>query len=146
MLQAEEMLKIKRMEGKPQRAGSIGDEDSLSEGSSNGICPTRGLMSSAVSAAIANGLANMNGSDEKFQRHRRVKLCVFCRNNGEPESVFKTHILKDANGRVNCPVLRAYTCPTCGASGDDAHTLKYCPATQPTIIYSPGIPDNGVKW
>ncbi|KAI6652661.1 nanos 1 [Oopsacas minuta] len=86
------------------------------------------------------------GSDEKFQRHRRVKLCVFCRNNGEPESVFKTHILKDANGRVNCPVLRAYTCPTCGASGDDAHTLKYCPATQPTIIYSPGIPDNGVKW
>eukprot|EP00800_Vazella_pourtalesii_P003865 TRINITY_DN1406_c0_g4_i1.p1 TRINITY_DN1406_c0_g4~~TRINITY_DN1406_c0_g4_i1.p1 ORF type:complete len:116 (-),score=15.00 TRINITY_DN1406_c0_g4_i1:225-539(-) len=104
-------------------------------------------MSSAVSAALVNGLANMNGAEDgKFQRHRRVKLCVFCRNNGEPESVYKTHILKDAQGKVSCPVLRAYTCPTCGASGDIAHTLKYCPATQPTVIYSPGIPDHNAKW
>ncbi|XP_076761966.1 RNA-binding protein nanos [Xylocopa sonorina] len=53
--------------------------------------------------------------------------CVFCRNNGETEAYYKDHLLKDADGRVSCPVLRAYTCPICGANGDDAHTIKYCP-------------------
>ena len=53
--------------------------------------------------------------------------CVFCRNNGEPLSVYGSHVLKDAYGRVTCPILRRYTCPICGCSGDDAHTIKYCP-------------------
>ena len=42
--------------------GSIADEDSLSEGSCNGICQGRGIMSSAVSAAIVNAVTNMNVS------------------------------------------------------------------------------------
>ncbi|XP_076294201.1 RNA-binding protein nanos [Lasioglossum baleicum] len=53
--------------------------------------------------------------------------CVFCRNNGEEEIYYKKHLLKDAEGKVRCPVLRAYTCPICGVSGDEAHTIKYCP-------------------
>ncbi|KAK9295734.1 hypothetical protein QLX08_010033 [Tetragonisca angustula] len=53
--------------------------------------------------------------------------CVFCRNNGEEEAYYRKHLLKDADGRVCCPVLRAYTCPICGACGDVAHTVKYCP-------------------
>ena len=36
-------------------------------------------------------------------------------------------ILQDSTGRVTCPILRAYTCPNCGANGDIAHTVKYCP-------------------
>lgn len=52
--------------------------------------------------------------------------CVFCKNNGEEETYYREHLLKYADGRVMCPVLRAYTCPICGASGDDAHTIKYC--------------------
>ena len=55
------------------------------------------------------------------------RLCVFCKNNGEAESVYASHILKDDDGRVLCPILRAYTCPICGDSGDTAHTIKYCP-------------------
>ena len=43
--------------------GSIGDEDSLSDGSSNGIGPGRGIMSTAVSAALANVVSNINVSD-----------------------------------------------------------------------------------
>ena len=37
------------------------------------------------------------------------------------------YIWQDQRGIVRCPVLRAYTCPTCGARGDNAHTIKYCP-------------------
>ncbi|XP_056446871.1 nanos homolog 1 [Gadus macrocephalus] len=58
------------------------------------------------------------------------KVCVFCRNNGAPEEVYGSHILKTADGRVLCPILRAYTCPLCSANGDHAHTIKYCPLSR----------------
>uniref|UniRef100_A0A3P9LKF6 Nanos1b protein n=1 Tax=Oryzias latipes TaxID=8090 RepID=A0A3P9LKF6_ORYLA len=62
------------------------------------------------------------------------KICVFCRNNGAPEEIFGSHVLKTPDGRVVCPILRAYTCPLCSANGDNAHTIKYCPLSreQPT--------------
>ncbi|XP_012283866.1 nanos homolog 3 [Orussus abietinus] len=56
--------------------------------------------------------------------------CVFCKNNGESADYYKRHRLKDAEGRVCCPILRAYKCPICGAFGDRAHTVKYCPLNQ----------------
>eukprot|EP00112_Aurelia_sp_Birch-Aquarium-sp1_P002212 Seg1237.2 transcript_id=Seg1237.2/GoldUCD/mRNA.D3Y31 product="Nanos 1" protein_id=Seg1237.2/GoldUCD/D3Y31 len=59
-----------------------------------------------------------------------VQVCVFCRNNGESEAVYSSHILKDAEGRTTCPILRAYTCPICKANGDNSHTIKYCPLNQ----------------
>ncbi|CAL8261803.1 unnamed protein product [Lota lota] len=58
------------------------------------------------------------------------KICVFCRNNGAPEEVFGSHVLKTPEGRVVCPILRAYTCPLCSANGDNAHTIKYCPLSR----------------
>ncbi|XP_041370622.1 nanos homolog 2-like [Gigantopelta aegis] len=68
---------------------------------------------------------------KKAKRSKSVKggkkVCVFCKNNGEQASVFSSHILKDDEGRVSCPILRKYTCPLCGTSGDTAHTIKYCP-------------------
>ncbi|CAH8583382.1 unnamed protein product [Heterobilharzia americana] len=54
-------------------------------------------------------------------------LCVFCRNNGESPEVYVTHEVKDQNGRVTCPVLRILSCPNCHATGDHAHTIRYCP-------------------
>ena len=45
--------------------------------------------------------------------------CGFC--NGE-------HRLKNPySGKIRCPVLRSYTCSICNATGDKAHTKKYCP-------------------
>ncbi|KAJ8667099.1 hypothetical protein QAD02_008761 [Eretmocerus hayati] len=53
--------------------------------------------------------------------------CVFCKNNELGDDSYKTHILKDEEGRTICPILRKYKCPICGAIGDEAHTIKYCP-------------------
>lgn len=53
--------------------------------------------------------------------------CVFCQNNGEDESYYMTHTCKDDDGFVLCPILRAYVCPICSATGSVAHTIKYCP-------------------
>lgn len=67
----------------------------------------------------------------------KQQVCVFCRNNGESESFYTSHCLKDAEGKVTCPVLRAYTCPLCGANGDLAHTIKYCPENSQASKLSP---------
>lgn len=77
--------------------------------------------------------------EHKFIAAKKPQVCVFCRNNGESESFYTSHYLKDADGKVTCPVLRAYTCPLCGANGDAAHTIKYCPEN------SQSVKNGGVK-
>ena len=73
------------------------------------------------------------GASSRVQsRSVKQQVCVFCRNNGESESFYTSHCLKDSEGKVSCPVLRAYTCPLCGANGDLAHTIKYCPENSQT--------------
>ena len=77
-------------------------------------------------------LATMDRRRKQSQRSSKPepKICVFCRNNGAPEEVYGSHILKTVDGRVLCPILRAYTCPLCSANGDNAHTIKYCPLSK----------------
>nr|XP_039251642.1 uncharacterized protein LOC120329088 [Styela clava] len=53
--------------------------------------------------------------------------CAFCKSNKEPRHVYSSHWLKDANGKIACPILRRYRCKHCGATGDKAHTDSYCP-------------------
>lgn len=55
------------------------------------------------------------------------KYCVFCKNNERPPEVYLAHAFRDKNDVLVCPYLRQYVCPLCNATGDNAHTIKYCP-------------------
>ncbi|XP_037790395.1 uncharacterized protein LOC119585759 [Penaeus monodon] len=57
-----------------------------------------------------------------------TKFCGFCRRNGATLKKFLNHPLRNDVGKLVCPVLRSYTCPNCGATGDAAHTVSYCPS------------------
>ncbi|XP_048196629.1 nanos homolog 3 [Perognathus longimembris pacificus] len=66
------------------------------------------------------------------------RLCSFCKHNGESRAIYQSHVLKDEEGRVLCPILRDYVCPQCGATQDRAHTRRFCPLTGQgyTSVYS----------
>lgn len=55
------------------------------------------------------------------------QYCVLCKKNGEQRDFYVSHVLKDSRGKVVCPILRKYVCPTCSATGDNAHTITHCP-------------------
>jgi hypothetical protein len=76
------------------------------------------------------GTSNNKKAEKKSNNSKKKKLddhCVFCKNNGADEILYRSHTVKDLKGRVLCPKLRAYQCPICGADGDQSHTVKYCP-------------------
>lgn len=70
---------------------------------------------------------NLNKMNKRYKPKETSRHCVFCDNNNEPEAVIYSHTVRDSLNRVLCPKLRTYVCPICGASGDSAHTIKYCP-------------------
>lgn len=86
-------------------------------------------------------MINTNNSNYNFEAANKKKMdkknsikkkkmddhCVFCKNNGADEILYKSHTVKDLKGRVLCPKLRLYKCPICGADGDQSHTVRYCP-------------------
>lgn len=60
----------------------------------------------------------------------RSKICSFCRANGEEEMIYRSHSLKTPGNKISCPVLMKHTCEACGATGENTHTIKYCPVMQ----------------
>lgn len=84
---------------------------------------------SSLSDASSNGTSS---SDADF--------CRFCKQNGESPQVYRSHTLKSANGIVVCPILWNYRCPICGATGDNAHTRRYCPVVRRQNTRNLGVP------
>merc|ERR1719192_2422053 len=77
------------------------------------------LLATFVCLALVRDF-KMNGKE--------VKHCSLCFHNGEPEDFYSSHNLKTRDGKiVTCPVLRKFVCNICGATGDVAHTIRYCP-------------------
>jgi len=62
----------------------------------------------------------------------RVPCCKVCKDSGEPENVYSSHYVKDREGNIACPKLKAIVCLNCGKSG---HTSSYCkvPIAKPVI-------------
>lgn len=60
-----------------------------------------------------------------LQFARWLSLCLPSWSNDEESLV---SVLRNAANELECPVLLAYVCPRCGATGPSAHTIKYCPS------------------
>nr|CAX32468.1 nanos-like protein [Isodiametra pulchra] len=113
------------------RLPSDGWSDSGFSGSGESLSPVspNSCQSKARDSCLSNAqCAPRTPPSIQLARKLNAKhCCVFCKNNGEMESVYASHVLKNEEGVIVCPILRAYTCPICGVSGDNAHTIKYCP-------------------
>lgn len=67
---------------------------------------------------------------KKVRKNRKTyptNYCHFCKNNGEPNSLAYSHTARDMEERTTCPVLRRLVCPVCKSTGENAHTISYCP-------------------
>ncbi|XP_071031972.1 nanos homolog 3-like [Oncorhynchus clarkii lewisi] len=67
-----------------------------------------------------------NTPEEEMPSPER-KFCSFCKYNGQPESVFLSHSIKNQDGDMMCRYLQLSLCPLCGVTGAQAATMHHCP-------------------
>lgn len=63
-----------------------------------------------------------------------AKYCKVCHDAGKPETVFRSHCIRessDVNSKLVCPTLLALECRYCHKAG---HTIKYCPIIKDKVV------------
>ena len=63
----------------------------------------------------------------KMSRTYKSKMpsyyCKVCYDNNKPEKEYRSHNVRNEQGKVCCPVLQSSICTYCGVKG---HVRKYC--------------------
>jgi hypothetical protein len=80
---------------------------------------------------------------------RRKRQCNLCAKNGPTLAFVSSHYLHDPETKVvQCPILRKYRCEFCNATGEFAHTRKYCPLVrmQAANTQSTAVPLMSTQW
>lgn len=90
------------------------------------MAPVIGANARLAAASGSDGGSKSLQSSPTAGTHAS-QFCAFCKSNGEPRSFYTSHSLRNTRGKVNCPVLYVYVCPICGSTGENSHTLRYCP-------------------
>ena len=58
-----------------------------------------------------------------MKSNKNTCFCKLCFDAGEPEEKYKSHFVRDKEGKVTCPRLLATECRYCKEIG---HTIKFC--------------------
>lgn len=112
--------------GVPRRSASAASEGTAAGPPSHSQTYRREVHRNSPDTSSVSSLSDASSSGTSSDAY----FCRFCKQNGESPRVYRSHTLNSANGSVVCPILRNYTCPVCGATGDYAHTRRYCPLVQ----------------
>ena len=72
----------------------------------------RKLQSQEINSWMTVGSPRSSSkSQPRVEWRRSQEYCRFCRSNGETVEVYSSHVTKEKDGVVKCPVLREYICP-----------------------------------
>ncbi|XP_037029248.1 nanos homolog 1 [Bradysia coprophila] len=108
----------------------------------NGTCDETYYDHDTTRAPLTDIQSRINKKKAQKLANAQNNFCQFCENNQEPPKVYNSHSLRDSKGKLMCPRLRKYVCPICNATGDNAHTVRYC--TKKPIFVIKGGNDAGV--
>jgi hypothetical protein len=72
-----------------------------------------------------------SGQQEPAPREpERVIECSYCRLINKSADQYSTHVVREPDGKTNCPELQQSICPLCGATGEKAHSEYFCPKSR----------------
>ncbi|KAK2721433.1 uncharacterized protein LOC136035361 [Artemia franciscana] len=106
-----------------------------------GTCSLENSQVSPSVSTVSEGYS-LSSKTEDPRTHRMG--CSFCKKNGEQTHFYQSHVLKE-DGKVVCPILRRHVCPFCSATGDNAHTNKYCPTLKRLEMHNNTVSISEVK-
>lgn len=125
-------------EGRGTERTNPGTDRSSAAAAAAGGCHIQTLQNEDDSNHNSAETSSVSSLSDTSSSGTSSDLCRFCRQNGETARVYRSHKLKADDGKVICPILWNYTCPICAATGDYAHTRRYCPQAKRQRSKPPG--------